>query len=141
MPASKSTPGQWLAAALVAALIAGCGGGAKGNTVRGKVTYKGAPVEGASVIFHPKGQAGPGVVRPAAVTAADGTFTLKTAGEEGAPPGEYDVTIMWEKPPPGGWVGEDRQDALGGKYSRPGKSGLTATVNPGDTEVPPFDLK
>jgi hypothetical protein len=120
--------------------MAGCGG-PKPNAVRGKVTYKGAPVEGASVIFHPKGQTGPGVVRPVGLTAADGTFALKTAGEDGAPPGDYDVTIIWEKPPPGGWVGENRQDALGGKYAVPGKSGLNATVQSGETELPPFDLK
>src|SRR5439155_9511032 len=118
-----------------------CTGGAKPNSVRGKVTYKGAPVDGASVIFHPRGQAGPDVVRPVAVTAADGTFSLRTAGVEGAPPGEYDVTVIWEKPPPGGWTGENREDALRGRYSRPGQSGLKATVQPGNNDLAPFDLK
>jgi hypothetical protein len=144
VPAVPPTPpvSPRLAALVVAAwLLAGCTAGPKPNAVRGKVTYKGAPVDGASVIFHPRGQVGPGVARPAAMTAADGTFVLRAPGDEGVPPGEYDVTVMWEKPPPGGWVGENRQDALGGRYSEPGKSGLQATVQSGDNDLPPFDLK
>jgi hypothetical protein len=129
---------------LAACLLASCSAKESGPIVRGKVTAKGAPIEGALVVFHPRGQSGPDVVRPSAVTGADGTFVLRTMGKEGTPAGEYDVTIVWEKSvPPAARKSPnaERQDVLGGRYARASESGLKATVQAGDTDLPPFDLK
>jgi hypothetical protein len=118
--------------------------GAKTTKVTGKVTYKGVPAEGAMIVFHPRAQNPKESVRPAAVVGPDGNYSLKTAGVEGAPPGDYDVTIVWEKPiPPAARKpnGDDRADVLEGRYARPGTSGLSATIQPGQTELQPFDLK
>jgi hypothetical protein len=136
--------GAVVAATFAACLLASCSGSRGGPAVRGTVTAKGVPVAGALVVFHPRGETGGAVVRPTAVTGEDGTFVLRTAGAEGAPAGEYDVTIVWEKPiPPAARKspGIDRQDALNGKYARAAESGLKATIQPGDNELPPFDLK
>lgn len=73
--------------------IAGCSKGGVPATapVTGAVTYRGAPVEGASVMFIPI-QAGP---KPATgVTDAQGKFKLSTFGQaDGAIPGQYKVAI------------------------------------------------
>ena len=73
------------------ALLVGCNSASVSGTVpvSGKVTYKGAPVEGAVVTFVPEG-----VGRPAtATTGAGGVFSLSTVDASGAMPGKYKVTI------------------------------------------------
>jgi hypothetical protein len=58
--------------------------------VKGKVTYKGQPVDGASVAFVGDSEK----QRPAgAITAADGTYELKTGDSSGALPGAYSVLV------------------------------------------------
>jgi hypothetical protein len=78
---------------LLALVSAGCGkpGPVK---VRGTVTLDGNPLPGATVTFVPRHGG-----RPAsAVTLADGTFKLTTFNTgDGALPGEYKVTVRFEK--------------------------------------------
>jgi hypothetical protein len=89
-PGAVASSGWWL---IALAIVAGCSKTNKPSTapVTGTVTYKGAPVEGASVMFMPA-QAGP---KPATgVTDAQGKFKLSTFGEaDGAIPGQYKVAI------------------------------------------------
>ena len=130
------------AAAAVAAL-AGCGG-PKFTPVTGKVLVGDAPAEHATVVFHPVNEAAPGAVKPRGTVGADGTYTLTThTAGDGAPPGDYNVTVEWwltgmksvadpESPP---------KNRLPAKYADPAQSGLTATVGAGPTEVPTFTLK
>lgn len=73
-------------------LVAGCGAGGVSGTspVRGKVTYNGQPVEGATISFYSEAEG----VRPAvAVSASDGTYELKTLDTTGAMPGKYVVLV------------------------------------------------
>lgn len=134
-------------AALVATVFAsfalvGCG--SKGPTlhpVKGKVVgADGKPLEHATVVFHPVGATDPNLSRPRAKVAADGTFTLSTVGtDDGAPPGEYKVTVEQ-------WLAGPRSDdppanRLPAKYASPDQSGLTATVGSGPTELQPFVVK
>ncbi len=68
--------------------LAGCGSDGIGTAaVKGTVTYKGAPVDGATVMFAPTGSDGK---TAAGTTDAQGNFTLATieAGD-GAMPGSY----------------------------------------------------
>jgi hypothetical protein len=58
--------------------------------------YKNKPVDGATVSFHLVGGGLTSAV-PAAQTDDDGTFTLQTGMKEGAPAGEYIVTVIWPK--------------------------------------------
>lgn len=70
----------------------GCGG-SKLVDVEGSVTLNGQPLSGASVTFHPVGNAGVADV-PYAVTGSDGVFVLgKINQERGAMPGVYRVSV------------------------------------------------
>jgi len=74
--------------------VVGCGGGAA--PVKGKVTYKGEPVKGGSLVFSPLaegGKAASGDVKE------DGTYTLTTNKPgDGAKPGHYRVTYTPPQP-------------------------------------------
>jgi hypothetical protein len=132
-----------------ALLVAGCDGGKKLYPVTGSVTYKGKAPVGALVVFHPKGNNTPQVIRPSGVVKEDGTYTLTSGGTDadaGAPAGEYDIVVTWDVPPKkvegmGGGEVKVTTDQLGGRYQNPAQSGLKATVNAGATQVPAFDLK
>ncbi len=71
--------------------IVGCSSASIPGTVPagGKVTYKGTPVEGAIVTFHPEGQ---GRIATA-TTVSGGAFSLTTVDASGALPGRYKVTV------------------------------------------------
>ncbi|MDA7886740.1 carboxypeptidase-like regulatory domain-containing protein [Pirellulales bacterium] len=72
----------------------GCGNSdANVEYVQGVVTLDGAPLEGATVFFSPKGSAGKGA---AGTTQSDGSFTLNTQGAkpgDGTAVGDYSVTV------------------------------------------------
>jgi len=73
------------------ALLVGCNSSSVSGTVpaSGKVTYKGAAVEGAIVTFVPEGKG-----RTATATTREGgVFSLTTVDASGAMPGRYKVTV------------------------------------------------
>lgn len=82
------------AAAALALLACSCGGREPVYPVRGKVLDAGGrPAVGALVVFHPVAA---GAARAVARADADGNFALTTYAEgDGAPAGEYVVTIEW----------------------------------------------
>ena len=131
-----------LSGLVVLSVLAGCSSNA-GHLgglypCEGTVTYKGVPVAGASVTFHPDG----GDARPAGgETDADGKFKTTTLKpQDGIFPGTYKVTIAkYEEygPPPkmvmnddGEMVSEGRpvRTVLPEKYAKPESSGLTVTI-------------
>jgi hypothetical protein len=122
-------------------LLSGCGrDGVKLYPVTGKVLVNGNPAANAMVVFHPVGAVAADAVRPRATVGSDGSFTLTThqAGD-GAPPGEYRVTVeLWLS---SGKGDESPTSRLPAVYARPESSGLSATVNAGPTELQPFNLK
>lgn len=86
---------------------------------------------------------------PAGSTDESGTFQLTTyeAGD-GAPAGEYGVSLLWEAT---SWPGMNaeggmdpvitvRPDRLLNRFSSPEKSGLKATVIEGENSLEPFRL-
>jgi hypothetical protein len=84
-----------VAAALLAGLLAGCGGGPRLVKVRGTLLEKGAPyrLQGDEILvveFVPAG-GGPKATRYAVHLAADGSFTVRGPDGEGLPPGSYAV--------------------------------------------------
>jgi predicted small lipoprotein YifL len=131
-----------LTGGLLCVALAGCG--SKGPTlypVTGKVVAAdGKPVANASVVFHPTGAADPSAAKPRGKTDADGKFSLTTATtDDGAPSGEYRVTVEQ-------WLAGPKSDdppanRLPAAYATPDKSGLTATVGTGPTELQPFVIK
>jgi hypothetical protein len=109
------------------------------------VLVDGQPAADARVVFYSTAPAGPDLKTPtpAGTTDANGEFRLESfeAGD-GAPIGEYTVTIVWPETPPPNFRGIfEAKDRLGGRYTSPESSKLTAKVEKGGGEIPPFALK
>jgi hypothetical protein len=141
----------WLVfGSVICAFASGCG--EKSDRIEvypahGKVVVNGQPVDGARVVYYPiiaevDGMRTP---TPAATTDAAGEYHLESYDpEDGAPAGEYSVTVVWPEPPPPNAEAlgvYDQKDRLRDRYSDPAKSGLTATVPDGGGELPLLDLK
>jgi hypothetical protein len=136
--------------------LVGCGGPTvdpnrpKTYPVKGVVTYKGEPVEGATVMFMASGSQERGAIGK---TDTSGGFALTTfEAADGALPGPYRVTVSKtvvedapEEVGPGDASGAEpfsgtAKDLLPTKYKDANKSGLTAEVKEtGDNSVT-FDL-
>lgn len=147
--------------------LSGCGGGGdtarpKTATVSGKVTYKGAAVEGAVVTFSVVGA--PRVAT--GETNASGEFRLTTFDtNDGAIIGDHSVTISKNKAGAGGTeemtaesyaemmakakdaqrgipgVDPEQKGELPVRFANAGESGLTRTVVAGEANVFNFDLE
>lgn len=146
---------------LAVALAAGCGGERRldVSVVRGKVLYQGEGVPKATVIFHPQGAAADrlGKMRPFAYTDSAGNFQVKTYVEgDGAPPGDYRVSLVAPSAPPpsGGGTKDQRPDqpadsgpsvvvpaAIAEKYLDPEVSGIEVVIREGENDLRPFELK
>ncbi len=106
--------------------------------VTGKVTYRGKPAANAFVAFHPvENNIGEKVSISGRADEA-GVFKLTTYDAyDGAPAGQYVVTILW---PARVDDIDDGPDQLNGRYATQAKSPLRATVNQSATQIPPFEL-
>lgn len=134
-----------VSATIGAFLIAGCERGPKLNCqpVRGRVLVEGQPVAEALVVLHPVTPMVGWNAKPRGFTDTNGQFVLTTdKANDGAPPGEYLVTVELRAPRE---VGEelvrDGAQLLPERYRQPDQSGLRATVAAGENELPPFQLK
>ncbi len=121
-----------------AVFLTGCGGDRTPKTyiASGTVKSRGQSCGGALVVFHPTDKGRENDPKPVATVKDDGTFTLSTFGEgDGAPAGEYVVTIVWNRKPKEGKIslssegGGGGTDRLGGRYGDPRSPKLKATVN------------
>jgi len=129
-----------LLAAATLASASGCAGSGKPPTVpaTGKVMFKKTtPAVDALVVFHP---ADPTVEKriggkPFAKVKADGTFAMTTfAPDDGAPEGDYGVTIEWRGKP------KDSKNSLGIEGGAVGGTGGLSLLNPkfSDPKNPAF---
>lgn len=132
---------------LLAAGLAGCGGGLQYAEVEGTVTQNGKPLEKIQVEFHPDGT-GP---RSIAVTDAAGKYVLKSEGDgrDGAVVGPHrvvlrDLSIYPEK------VSRDEMNIDFGKgkkiripasYGDPSKTPVQKSVASGQKNIIDIDLK
>jgi hypothetical protein len=135
-------------AAVALSVLAGCSGDQGRfpvNYVTGAVFVNGKPAAGARLFFHPLADpASPRALRPFAEVEADGSFEVNTylAGD-GAPTGDYVVTVYWPAPPPAKGRFSDESmppDRLKDVYSNPRTSKLRAHIIRGDNVLPPFQL-
>jgi hypothetical protein len=140
------------ATAVIGLACTSCGNSNNLYPVSGTVTFKGQPAGGAAVFFHRQGSdpmnehAIMGIVRD------DGYFTLVCGPlGDGAPPGEYDVLILWRQdphpnpPPPmggghGGGLARKARDRLKGRYADPKYPRFHALVKTETNYLPPFEL-
>jgi hypothetical protein len=128
-----------------ASLSAGCG---KADTnclpvfpVKGQVQFEGRATPGALVVLHPA-RVDSQTPRPRGKVDKDGAFALSTySANDGAPTGDYTVTVEWQ-----GLVGSGEDVRLGPsllppKYSNPRTSDLRARVVEGSNQLPPIQLR
>jgi hypothetical protein len=130
-------------AALVLAVVAGCGNSDAGvpvttHPVKGKVLLPdGKPLSQGVITFVPTKQ--PGREATAKIE-SDGTFTLTTQHpNDGAAEGDYRVTIVSDLSVPGAKPGSKRL-VVNPKYEEENSSGLTATIKSGSNDLAPFQL-
>lgn len=130
-----------MAALLIVALQVGCADESSSfanqkpvHPVRGRVTVRGQPAAGAFVLLVPVNEPPDAKdPRPRAEVQEDGSFTIWTyAPDDGAPAGQYVVTVRWED--------RDVGDKLGGRFAEAASSPLRASVKEGINELPPFAL-
>jgi hypothetical protein len=117
--------------------LTGCGNNGRLNTypVEGKLFVAGMPAGNANVYFYPLD---PGQQRvPVAITAPDGSFRLTTLRPgDGAPPGRYDVTVIWpDYAIPRDECADPLHDRLKLQCADRNKTKLHAVVRPGKNEV------
>jgi hypothetical protein len=127
---------------VLAVLLAGCGkkGWLETYPVKGTVLVDGKPAKDVMLTFHPKEQMGDRPYIPSGRTNDNGEFNVSTfVTDDGAPAGEYDVTIVWPvrfNPMSTLWEG----DKLNGRYSNKANTTLRVTVEKRPQELPPFEL-
>ncbi len=137
-------------AALVCLALMGCEPGKPAAVpAGGKVSFKKTtPPVGALVVFHPTDPAVEKRIggKPFAKVGDDGSFTLTSYAEgDGAPEGEYGVTIDWRTK--GKETGFSLGDGGGGgtprlnpKYSNPQQPFTKVTVKKGEPNQFTFDV-
>jgi hypothetical protein len=143
---SLSSP-RWLGL-FAASCCLSCSGGSGLNPVQGTVLYKDQPLKGAVVTFHPKGADDITAIRPVGLTKEDGTFTVTTGQNEGAPAGEYIVTFIcsevvgikgdkqaFSTAPP------ETQDMFQGAFADRQTSSFKVEIKKGPNQLEPFQLK
>jgi hypothetical protein len=109
--------------------------------VSGKVLFQGKGVEGAVVTFHPVADTDANPRRFSAITTQDGTFRLSADGAfDGAPAGEYAVTVFYLSPEKKADGQNAGPDLLKGRYADPKTTMLKAEIKPGVNELAPFRL-
>jgi hypothetical protein len=114
--------------------------------VQGRVLVAGAPAGGARVVFYPQSDElkKPGMPVPEGMTDSQGAFKLRSyEPDDGAPAGDFKVSVIWFEPQKDGSIVDSpsAKDRLAGRYSNPQKSQLTAKVEKGGGEIPPFELQ
>lgn len=106
---------------------------------KGTLTYNGQPLKGATVTFWPLFGEGEmwRRLKPQAVVEADGSFAPNSYDiKDGAPAGEYAVTVMWtgERNGPG-------PDLLGGRFNNSQYPVMKVTITKGENLLPPITLR
>ena len=142
-----------LASFLVAGILTGALGCSKSRMpdrkpvvpVRGAVLVDKKPAVGAVVSFQPRGNSSLGALRASGRVGDDGAFSLTTyATADGAPPGDYIVTVYWadpsKKPPDDDESTDLAPDLLRGRFAARDVSVLLATVGGQPIEFAAIDL-
>jgi hypothetical protein len=139
---------QLIGLVFIAALtlpVFGCGRSDKNpvavHPVQGAIQFRGKPTEGAFVSLHPK-KAIEGVPTPRATVAKDGTFTVSTYdGNDGAPEGDYVITVQWYRAVR---VGNDLvggPNVLPAKYASAQTSDVQIRIAAGENQLKPIQLR
>ncbi|MAT69068.1 MAG: hypothetical protein CMJ58_06035 [Planctomycetaceae bacterium] len=129
------------------ATAAGCSDGrVPVYPVTGTVLVDGRPAVGAEVICYARNEElkRSGVPIPTGVVDDSGEFVLDSYGQgDGAPAGEYDLSVIWNVTVVDSDDPESRveRDQLAGRYEDPKSSGLNRVVNGGPTTWETLELR
>ena len=135
--------GLLVAMAVFSSMIAGCHSATEPPTpVDGKVSYRGSPLRGGSIVFIPDASRGSSGPLAHASIQADGSYHLETDGSPGAPAGWYRITVVAvvDSFYPGGRESVPHS-ILPEKYGDPDISGLACEVRPGRDNKINFNLE
>ena len=106
----------------------------------GKITFKGQPMPGAFIALHPKTPVD-GVPNPRASVDKEGNFTVSTfAGNDGAPEGQYVLTVQWFKQIKNGADVVSGPNVVPKKFSTAQSSDLEVKIIAGANELPTIRL-
>ena len=146
---SVSRPGRrhgvgLFAAAVLGIVLAGCAEATPDRTpvfpAKGIITFKGQPTSGALVALHPKAPVA-GTPNPRANVDKDGAFKVSTyVTADGAPEGDYVVTVLWYKPIKKGVDVVSGPNVIPAKYANPNTSDLVVSIKPGENDLPAIAL-
>jgi hypothetical protein len=134
---------------LILPVALGCGSGDNHKPVfpvQGEAFQGSKPVAGAVVAFHPVG-GDADAPRPYGTVDDNGKFQLTTyQPNDGAPVGEYVVTVLWLDAPKASAIGGSESKAAGvdrlrNAYSDPKTSKLRATVKSDASNPVRLDVK
>lgn len=110
------------------------------HPAKGSLWINGQPAEGAMLVFHRPGREMLDArgTRPTATVDEAGNFALTTYQEgDGAPAGEYLVSILWFDNPDS----SSPHDRLGNRFANPQRSEIQVTIEPGRAELEPIRLE
>jgi hypothetical protein len=136
-----------LALAVLSSLAPGCSSNGRKPVYRVHGTVldsKDKPAAGAMVFFHPIQVTDGELIKPLGYVQEDGTFALTTyTKDDGAPQGEYSVTIQWHQAKSNPFGSRNPgPDKLQGRYSDQGRSKIRFQVDPKpENEVPTIRLE
>lgn len=148
--AGTGAKGRWRAAAAVSTLLltatlVGCGGGGEErlpvHPVQGQILLQGKPLANALVAFHPKSATGAAKFSARGQTDEQGTFRVTTYDtNDGAPAGEYAVTVQYYELLNKGGSFEPGPNVLAYKLSKPDTTDITVKVAEGANELKPIEV-
>jgi hypothetical protein len=109
--------------------------------VNGKVTFKGEAPSGAFVAFHAAQPLPADTPTPTAKVQPDGSFSLTTfEGNDGAPSGEYAVTIQWSPIKKVGAEYKALPNVIPTKYADAASSPWKVSIRDTPNDLPALDI-
>lgn len=131
---------------LIVAGLTGCtevdGSRLPAHPTQGTITFEGQPIPGAFLVLHPQDEAASGNPTATAHVQSDGTFAVSTYDSgDGAPAGDYVVTVQWSKLLKFNGEVAPGPNILPQKYSNPATSGVIVHVAEGDNTLAPITLR
>lgn len=126
--------------------LTGCGGSDSNRVTvhpaSGAIQFRGQPISGALVSLHSKDGAGTGAPSPRATVGPDGKFALSTyEGQDGAPEGDYVLTVQWYKPIRQGNEVVGGPNVLPQKYALARTSDVKIKIAAGENHLQPIQLR
>lgn len=110
--------------------------------VKGTVVYKGKPLSNAFVTFHPLNKQDPRLRAISATTNNSGAFELTTYNShDGAPEGEYAVTVARFEVKGGNGSWEPGPNVLPSKYASPSTTDLKFAINRNDASDKRIEIR